>query len=188
LRAAHSTLSVARPRSRVWHTLQSDSALAALRAELTGQTPSLALIFFTRMPQAEVSAPCCEYVAWDTQGPSTSDPDASTPRVVRLQSSMSALAVEASMRSACGSLEVRPSVITAAGLGLFAAKRYEQGELLPCECAQNTQPCILTICLPVWIRPDAVTAGAAGYPYCCCHRRFCFCFCCCTRRRCDEFD
>ena len=39
------------------------------------------------------------------------------------------------MRSQCGALEVRPSTITGAGLGLFAARRFEEGDLLPCECA-----------------------------------------------------
>ena len=93
--------------------------------------------------------PCCDYVAWETQptaarrspgGPPTANAASSGGRRGEQRSPRAAPAAPAPaaspcMRSQCGALEVRPSVITGAGLGLFAARRFEEGDLLPCECA-----------------------------------------------------
>ena len=127
------------PRSGAFSRLDAPSCPAT---ERVGRAPSVLLLRSIDMRQAETSAPCCEYVVWETQSPSASDADASTPCVAELQRTAStkppvASATEPKLRSVCGGLEVRASVIPAAGLGLFAGRRYEQGELLPCECAQG---------------------------------------------------
>ena len=97
----------------------------------------------------ERSPPCCDYVAWETQptaarrspgGPPTANAASSggcraERRSPRAAPPAPAPAASPRMRSQCGALEVRPSTITGAGLGLFAARRFEEGDLLPCECA-----------------------------------------------------
>ena len=98
----------------------------------------------------ERSPPCCDYVAWETQptaarrSPGGGAPTANAAssggcraerRSPRAAPPAPAPAASPRMRSQCGALEVRPSTITGAGLGLFAARRFEEGDLLPCECA-----------------------------------------------------
>ena len=98
----------------------------------------------------ERSPPCCDYVAWETQptaarrSPGGGAPTANAAssggcraerRSPRAAPPAPPPAASPRMRSQCGALEVRPSTITGAGLGLFAARRFEEGDLLPCECA-----------------------------------------------------